>query len=179
MQLQFEDEVPIAPEPAIAPAPAESEESSKVERALVTPELVIPSAGAVPEWAIIPEGFKFPRGRQIVFMRFLAAWTDVPGKGDRQIACWVISAGDRKLALSRAQGDANRSVEEMTKQMIRLVDGKPVDWSKASTSPEILWAEIGEKCRSLVTRTFLRLHQLDADEMRTFLEDCIAVVSAG
>lgn len=177
-----------------------SEEKQEEDR---EPAFRLPSAseGGAPVWAAIPTGFKFPRAQQVLFVRFRSEWTATPWKGDphidaltgnpeinkdgepilyRQCILWAITSGDKKLALTRAQRDPNRAIDELAKQMIRSHDGAAVDWSESRANGiEVFWNEIGEKCRSLLTRMFTQLHVLDTEETRAFLTSCIVARTTG
>jgi hypothetical protein len=159
------------------------------------------TAGAAPAWVKLPPGFVFPRGKQIIFMRFKAIHTDTPWKGEpvpgpdgegfevdqngkpvlyRQCVCWPINTADKKLALGRAQRDPNRAADELAKQMVRVHDGVEADWAVVRTNGvEMFWNELGEKCRGLLLRIFTQLHVLDTDGTRDFLQNCIEVRSTG
>ncbi len=155
----------------------------------MTAKAILPAAqGEVPAWAaeFIPsagiggEPFRFPRGRPIMFVRLRAEWTDMPTEGDRLLICWPISYGDQQFAIRRAKGDPNVVTDELTKQMIRAIDGKPVDWTGGNKqNPDVLWQQIGQKCRYLLTRLYLQNNTLSASETRDFFERCIAVVIPG
>jgi hypothetical protein len=162
----------------------------------------IPAAkhSGAPMWVTLPHDFKFPRGKQVLFMRFKSAWTDTPWKGEpmltaegtvevdsngrpvlyRQCICWPINSADKKVALGRAQRDPNRAADELAKQMIRVHDGQIADWTVVRTNGvEMFWNELGEKCRGLLQRVFAQLHVLDVDSTRDFLQNCIEVRSTG
>jgi hypothetical protein len=168
------------------PTEEKEPEEEEPEPAPTLPEA---TAGGAPAWVKIPPDFKFPRGRQVVFLKFRSEWTDSPWIGEelpglkgkwRQCICWTISVGDKKLAIGRAQGDANRVADELSKQMIRAVDGKEIKWDGLpETSVEEWWGQVGERVRSLVQKVFLQLHVLDREETKDFFENCIAVRSTG
>lgn len=96
----------------------------------------------------------------------------------RQCICWPMNIGDKKLAIGRSQGDANRLVDELTKQMLRAVDGEACDWGIEGPQ-EIFWNEIGERCRGLLNRMFNKLHILQQEEMHDFLSNCIETRTRG
>ncbi len=135
----------------------------------------------VPGWAKVPEGgFRFPKHRQVTFIRLRAEWTDTPTLGDRILILWNLSPGDEAFALKRAQGDVNRITDEMVKQCIRAIDGQVVDWGAMNQSnPDVLWGQVGRKCRQLLLKMYLRINTLGASEVRDFLETCVAVVTVG
>lgn len=138
-------------------------------------------AGGAPPWAKIPAGFKFPRGRQVAFLRFRAEWTDTPWKGDRQAIVWTLTDADEKVALGRATGDVNRAASELSKQMLRAIDGHEVDWGGTPGPGNVdrWWTEIGGKCRQILVRVYTQLHVLSEEERADFFENCIEVRSTG
>ncbi len=129
-----------------------------------------------PEWAAVPPDLKMPIGRQIYFLRFRARWTDRPDKGERQCLLWNLTEADEKLALRRTRGDAFRAVDELSKQMVRAIDGQSVNWT--SVSPETFWNEIGGSCRQLLKNHYSKTHMLGAEETADFFANCIAVRTA-
>lgn len=169
-----------------AAADAEGKKLAEAVQAL-TAKAILPEAQPQrPHWALIPPNdssgnpFRFPRGRDVLFVKLLKDWTDKKSVGDRQIICWPLTPGDYRFALDRSQGDGNRVNDELTKQMIRAIDGHPVDWAAGTNyNPDIFWTQIGQKCRYLLTRIYLQLNTLSAKETRTFFDECIAVVNTG
>jgi hypothetical protein len=170
---------PTEPAPTQAPAPA-------------NPGDVLPDAisDGPPAWAVIPDKMKIQRGRQMIFVRFPAEWTDVPERGleiGGEPGLWRMciitpcSVADKRMAANRCEGKSQRLTDEMCKQTIRSVDGHISDWSGSKTPGSIdnWWNEIGEKCRNELTRIFLKLHQLNEGERVRFFESCIAVRTAG
>lgn len=190
--LPLEDETPTATEPAEEPQVAAARAASSL-----TFELPEPQAAGAPPWATVPTGMRFPRGKQVMFVRFKSVWTDAPWKGEsfvdpvtqqteldargkpvlwRQCVVWPINTADKTLALERARRDPNRAPDELTKQMIRAIDGVEVDWAVVrGNGIEMFWNELGEGCRGLLTRLFTRLHVLNAEAVQDFLETCIEV----
>lgn len=199
---QFETEAvgdgedPVTEKKAEATAQAAAKAASMLSMGL--PEAKHEGA---PLWVVIPPNFKFPRGKQVLFLRFKATWTDTPWKGEpiddpatgkpevdafgkpvlyRHCICWPVNTADKKLALGRAQRDPNRAADELAKQMIRVHDGFEADWAVArANGVEAFWNEIGERCRTLLIRVFSQLHVLDMDSTRDFLQNCIEVRSTG
>jgi hypothetical protein len=137
-------------------------------------------ATAVPDWAVIPPGLKMPPGRQIYFVRFRAGWTDRPSKGERQCILWNLTESEEKHALRRTRGDALRAADELAKQMVRAIDGKPADWTGAggAGSVQTFWDEIGGKCRQLLKGHYAKTHMLDTAETADFFASCVAVRTA-
>jgi hypothetical protein len=142
---------------------------------------VVASSDAPPDWAKIPEGFVMPAGWVVFFVRFRAAWTNTPKKGDRTCILWNLSEADEKLAARKARGDGLRLIEEMSKRMIRSVDGLKADWggSPGPANVDQFWSEIGGKCRYMLKSTYLKNHTLSAEESLDFFEHCVTSRSAG
>lgn len=204
------------PAPRIAERPLELEPEEEVENEGEDDEpekeepeakravFDIPDAapGGLPPWVLVPDGFRFPRGKSLIFTRFKSSWTDTPWKGEpiidpktgkpyvehrpdgsekvilwRQCVCWQLSVGDKRLAIGRSMGDFQRAADEMTRQMIRIADGNRIDWTEGGYV-EVFWNEIGERCRGLLNRIFNRLHVLDVESTADFLQNCIEVRSS-
>lgn len=137
---------------------------------------------ALPKWVSFPDGFKIPPGKQVVFMRFRAHWTDKPQMGDRWCMLWNLSDADEKLAMARCRGDVLRSTSELAKQTIRLIDGVRADWTKTPGSGydvDKFWSELGAKCRQQIVNYYARLHVLSREEQQDFFKNCIAVRTMG
>lgn len=139
-------------------------------------------ANAQPDWAIIPKGVKPPRkGKSIAFMRFPAEWTTDPSKGDRWCACWEIGETEERLAYGRARGDMHRSMSELAKATIRVVDGHKADWSgvgKAGSVSEF-WTGIGAKGRQMIRNYYVRTHTVSTREQDAFFSQHFALVTVG
>lgn len=169
----------------------EREASKEAKRNLLN--IPAPSNGPAPYWALVPEGMVYPRGKQVMFIRFRSEWTDAPWKGQeligpdgvslglyRQCIIWSINTSDKKLAFARSNKDPNRAVDELAKQMIRVHDGIRTDWSVSSAQGiDGFWNELGEKCRGLMTRMFSRLHVLESAAVTDFLDNCVEVRKTG
>lgn len=141
----------------------------------------IPTKDDLPDWATIPDHVKVPDGWQIWFLRFRGSWTNTPNKGDRTCILWNLSESDMKLAGRRARGDGWRVIEEMAKQMVRVVDGVRADWSgaKGAGSVDAFWNEIGGKCQYQVKNLYLKTHTMSSEENADFFAECCAVRTAG
>jgi hypothetical protein len=163
------------PDPVTAPDPDDEDTPPAM------PSLPEPTEGAAPEWAHLPKDLRWPKGRQVLFVRFRAEMTDTRWKGERQAILWPISMGDKKLALGRAGGDPNRLSDELTKCMVRAIDGHVVDTTgvPGPANLDAWWDEIGEKCRSMLSRIFVQLHVVSRDEAADFFESCVAVRITG
>lgn len=137
-------------------------------------------ADAVPAWCKLPSPFSPPPGRQVLFIRFLAKWTEVPSLGDRTCVLWPLTEADEKLAMKRTRGDAMRTLDEMTKQCIRVVDGHPADWTghEGPGSVSRFWRDIGAKCRQRLREQYIATHTMNTEESVAFFESCIAVRTA-
>ena len=133
-----------------------------------------------PSWFRVPEGFAPPAGRQLTFLLFRGAWTDSPGKGDRTCILWNLTEADEKLALKRTRGEAMRTLDELAKQCVRVVDGHAADWTgkQGPGSVERWWREVGSKCRQQVKNHYVKTHTLDASETADFFTNCVAVRTA-
>lgn len=135
------------------------------------------SRDALPAWAAasIPRDLEVPAGRTLVLMRFRTEWTDRKDKGDRTCVLWNLSVGDEKLANQRGGDNVFVNTMEMAKQMIRAVDGLPVDYTGKvpAANVDTFWNEIGKKCRGLVINHFIRAHSLTALEKQDFLAVCL------
>lgn len=160
--------------------PDEDLDPEALEEAPKAPALPASAGDDVPEWAIVPGNLKVPKGRQVVFLRFVPSMTDTPAKGERQCICWSLSDGEEKMANDRTGGSSARAPAEFTKQMIRSIDGSVVDWGKAKGPGSIdeFYREIGPKCRNLLMRIYTQLHLATEDEARDFFESCVAVRTA-
>jgi hypothetical protein len=167
----------------INPTDVQSDEIVE-EAAKVVSNMLNPSASktktvkGAPEWAIIPPGFSPPQGARVCFMKFRAEWTDTPEKGDRQCIIWSLSLMDERNALARARGDVLRTLDEMAKQTVRVVDGNMVDWTGKLREGDLdmWWNDIGPRCRTLIQRHYNQTHNLTAAEQEDFFENCIAVL---
>ncbi len=158
----------------------------------------IPQAesGPAPAGFPLPSDLLYPRGKQVYFIRFRSRWTDAPWIGHpigeetdpkltdddgkprlamfRTCVLWAINSPEKRLAITRARGDGNRATDELAKQMIRVIDGKKVDWVDSSEL-DSWWNQIGERCRNQLTRLFHNLHVMDEEDTVDFLENCIAI----
>ena len=147
--------------------------------------------GGLPGWAKLPQDIAPPRGRQIVAMRFPSKWTAAPGRGVsmpdqaglwRWCVTWQLTDSEEFMALERSRGDAHRAALELSKQMIRVVDGHAADWSGKRTEPGSIdqwWTEIGAKCRAGLNRVYNQLHVMNPAEMVFFFESCVEVRNTG
>lgn len=197
------------------PAPEETEADQETETKTDEDEapkyragFQMPDAqpGGAPDWVKIPGGFRFPRGKALIFLRFRADWTDTPWKGEpimnpetgepysevimrdghpekrailwRQCICWPISVGDKNLAINRSMSSFAKMQDELTRQFIRVVDGHEVSWDKAGEL-DVFWSELGERCRGLLHRMYTKLHVLDPESTQDFLQNCVAVRTSG
>jgi hypothetical protein len=190
-----EQPIPYAPEEEPEPAKEPAEEPAPRMEARDVPPA---QTGGIPAWAVVPPGLVFPRHRLAVFMRIPSSWTYAPAVGIplkvetaldiaeaggvagglwRQIVVWPLSIGDQKLALGRAMADPNRFPQELTKQMVRAVDGEVVDWSGAGGAANLdtLWEQLGGPGQNLLNRIWSQLHVLQKDRLTRFFENYIAV----
>jgi hypothetical protein len=135
----------------------------------------------LPDWAVLPEGIRAPEGWQVWFVRFPAKMTNYPKKGDRTCVLWNLSVADEKLASRKARGDSTRIIDELTQQMIRVVDGVRADWTgaKGPGSIELFWNEVGAKCRHQLKALYVRTHTMSPEENADFFVSGVAVRTAG
>ena len=175
--LELEDEV-VSPVTEGSQEDDVVEDEKEAQRHRFDVPLPASRVGGAPSWAKIPKGMKFPRARQSVFMKFLPQWTDTPQKGERQCMCWGLTDTDEKMAIDRAMGDNNRAAAELTKQMIRSIDGVEVacDGLPGTGNIDQWWREIGGRCRQMLVRIYTQLHTLSEEERKHFFEECISVV---
>jgi|HubBroStandDraft_5_1064220.scaffolds.fasta_scaffold10497_3 hypothetical protein len=145
------------------------------------PSDVVTNQDAIPDWAKLPDNFPMPEGWVVFFVRFRAAWTNTPKKGDRVCVLWNLSEPDEKLAARQARGDGLRLIEEMSKRMIRSIDGLKADWGGAPGPANVnqFWSEIGGKCRYMLKSLYLKNHTLSTEESLDFFEHCVTSRSAG
>jgi hypothetical protein len=156
---------------------------SEAEVARQDPDAELPVEGDpddLPDWAqeAIPGKIKIPKGRQVAVFRFRKEWTDDKTR-DRTCVLWNLSVGDEKLANQRGGDISGNVVMELSKQMIRAVDGNPIDFSGKNPSGNLdfWWNAIGRKCRTLIISHYIRSHSLSTAEKMDFLANCVAVRS--
>lgn len=129
---------------------------------------VINQPGAIvqgaPEWAKIPPDLKIPKDVEVGF--FLIP---LPDKTEMQIIAWELSVVDERVARARADalGPGARLVEEMAKQMFRVIDGKRVEWMNPLIV-ESAWERMRAKYRNLFGGYYMKMHQLDDEERTDF-----------
>ena len=141
------------------------------------------STSAVPEWASIPKGLKMPRaGCSVAFIRIPAAWTTDPARGDRWCACWQIGETEERLAYQRSRNDMQRSVNELAKATIRIIDGHKADWSGVNTKPGAVsefWSSIGPKGRHMIRNYYVRTHTVSDEEVLDFFSNHFVNMTVG
>jgi len=183
-ELPTEDDGPVLDEvPVEELQPTQAELKTKEEQAKKATQTIPTATRRAPSWAKIPKDMKFPKGIDVIFARIRASTTMYPGKGDRQVIIWPMTDADQKLAIGRAMGDRNRANIEITKQMIRSIDGQRINWTGDPSQPgadvDQFWHDIGPKGRNLLDRIWTQLHTMSADELFDFFENCIAAVRTG
>lgn len=156
-----------------------------------------PMRAAMPAWVRKPNGLAVPLGRTVVNLRFPSAWTDNPLKGLplpvedeegiriagegglwRQCMLWPLTDTEENAGIQRAMSDANRLPRELSKQMIRAIDGHEANWLADYEDPgsvDAFWVEIGAKCRAQIVKVYHALHVLGQKEQQDFFESCVAV----
>ena len=138
-------------------------------------------ANAVPEWAVVPKNVKMPaKGCSVAFIRIPAKWTTDPARGDRWCMCWALNETDERLAYQRARGDNIRSVTELSKATIRVIDGYKADWSGVGTKPGAVsefWSSIGPKGRAMIRNYYVRTHTVTDEEALDFFSNHFVIVT--
>jgi len=146
----------------------------------------------LPSWALpLPDGVVLPKGRQIYAMRFRAKLTDTPKMGDRYCLLWSLTEADEKFAYGRVRNVPAMTMNELSKQMIRVfgfvrvsetgkehADGSAAapDWAETNGQKILaFWNDIGAKCRTQVKNGYAKLHTMEVDEVIDFFTKCVAV----
>jgi hypothetical protein len=145
----------------------------------------------LPDWALpIPEGVKLPVGRQIYAMRFYAKLTETPKQGDRYCLMWSLTEADEKLAYRRTRGESTMAMNELSKQMVRVLgfvrpgvngkeyaEGAMVDWTNSPGLGNIarFWDAIGARCRTQIKNAYAKLHTMEVGDVVDFFTKCVAV----
>lgn len=143
-------------------------------------KLAGPRIEGLPEFASLPPGFVIPPGKRCGWMLFRAAWTDAPEKGDRWCMMWPLSEAEEKNAYKRTAGEGHRSIAELTKASIRIIDGVKADRTGPMSvgSVNMFWAQMGVKCRQLMMNYYLKTHTLSPEEQQDFFGSCFVVSTA-
>lgn len=183
-QLTPEDEAALDADGEATPAHAKGlpsdEESAQAMRE--REDLEPPQTEGVPAWVVVPTNFRWPKKtKQVYFVRFRAELTETPEKGERQAILFGLNEADEKIARKRAAGDRDKTIPELTKQMLRAVDGESVDWMAkfGKGNPVTFWKEIGYVARQQLQAIFLKTHQFTPEQQSDFFTNCVAVMSVG
>lgn len=177
---------------AVKPAaPAKAASIEEIPESPMTPEEVAALDGEksdlteamrdathqVPDWAMVPPGLKYPpNGVGMVFLRIPAAITMTPTLGDRQCILWPLNETEEIFAHERSRGSRARSMYELSKGCIRVVDGQEVDWAKGAANVLTFWRDIGGKGRALIMNYYAKQHMVDEEEAIDFFsKHCVAV----
>lgn len=134
----------------------------------------------IPDWAVIPNGIKLPPvGTQIVFMRVPAAWTRDPAGGDLQCVLWPLEDHEELAAYQRARGDHPRSVIELAKGCIKIVNGEKADWSRGAATSNVtkFWKQCGAKARHMIRNYYAKQHMVSATEALDFFSKHFVAVT--
>lgn len=149
---------------------------------------------SLPAFVVLPDGMKLPKGWIVWAIRFRAKLTNTPKAGDRWCVMWNLTEGDQKRAAKRARGDGSRIIDEMAKQMVRVIGtvgdatkgieptGAQANWSgelSAAGSIDAFWNAIGGKYQHALKSLYLKTHTFSAEENRDFFEDCVFARSVG
>lgn len=134
---------------------------------------------ALPDWVVIPPEVKMPPpGRRLVAIKFEPDITERADLGDRWCLCWSLSLNEERAATARMKGDPARFHFEMSKAMLKVIDGRPVDWSGAingvhGVNPDVFMEQIGFIGREILAMTFQRLHNMSAERRLDFHARCM------
>lgn len=169
----------LAPDEELTPEEMEALESaqqetgqSKLAKALNPKSALVQGA---PPWADIPPTLIIPRGVEVAFMKF--ALRDPPG-AELQIILWELGVRDERMARARTQGDqGTRLLDEMTKQMIRVIDGEVVGWGNPLVV-EAAWERIGPKYRNVLNAWYMKAHHLEDEERVDFFQHSVVAKRA-
>ncbi len=122
----------------------------------------------------IPGGLVIPPWRQIGYFIFKPDLTERPDLGERTCVTWGLTVAEERLAKQAMRGDGTRSYEEMTKRMIRCMDGVKADWSGKGGKGNVnhFWEEIGPKARTFLINGYLQTHTPSPQETADFFLNC-------
>lgn len=87
--------------------------------------------------------------------------------GISKIAIMELSPNDEIRAAKRSENDAYTLVQELAKEAIKEVDGRPV--STGDETCDIVWSQLGPVGRSLVMNAVQALSQPEKDTLKSFL----------
>lgn len=128
-----------------------------------------------PPWANVPADIIIPRGVEVAYMKIPLR---DPEGAETQIVLWELGVRDERMARARTQGDmGTRLVDEMAKQMIRVVDGVSISWANPLIV-EKTWESIGSKYRNLLVAWYLKAHQLEDEERVDFFANRVVAKRA-
>lgn len=197
----YEDDEPEPPQatpPASEAAPPRAESPASpftppVLRHLLELDRVdaMKTISTIPAWARVPTEMRFPRGRLVAFVRFPSAWTDKPFYGHttpdlpglwRECILWNPSPGDEQIAAERCvtMQTENRYMAELIKQMIRSVDGLPIDQTGRPTAQnvDLFWTQIGVKGRGLLIKHWSQMSSVTREQRVLFFTQCVGLYVA-
>ena len=158
--------------------------------------------GEIPPWVVVPQALRFPRNRQVSFLRIPSDWTTdhskglvypgedpkagrYAGKRHRQCILWSLSIADEKLARNAARGEPLAVYSEMAKRMVRAIDGHFVSWETGDVQRDgdlghvpTFWEDIGPAARSLLVNHYHSTHALSKDQINHFFLGCVVTLSS-
>jgi hypothetical protein len=140
--------------------------------------------GALPAWAhaAFPEGWTPPAHKRLWVVRMRANLTARPDLGDRICVLWNLSSQEEDAALRRCGGDSLKTLGELTKMTVRIVDGVLVDYSRKNparaANVNAFWEDVGSAYRKALKSIYAKNHSLTPAETADFLSDCVAVASS-
>lgn len=106
-----------------------------------------------------------PRNRAKYEFTFPASVSD--DIGIKNITIMELSPNEEIRAAKRAENDAFTLVQEMAKESIKQVDGRPV--STGDDSVDVVWGQLGSIGRSLVMNAIQAISQPQKADVQSFL----------
>lgn len=174
------EETPGGGEPADDTLDEPSPADGAPEANLAPPDKEPADPSAVPDWVQVPPApFAFPRkGRWVAFLRFRAEWTE--DQAEHQCIIWGLDSADERLSLQRTRGEPARTIAELSKGMVRAIDGKRASFGVTSKNTSVedverFWKVIGYKGRQQMQNLFVKTHHMTVDEKQDFFANCLVV----
>lgn len=87
--------------------------------------------------------------------------------GITKLVLTELTPSEEIRAAKRAENDAFTLVQELAKESIREVDGRPV--STSDESADIVWVQLGQVGRSMLMNATQAVSQPSKDDLRSFL----------
>jgi hypothetical protein len=143
------------------------------------------AALGVPDWFRWPQGYEIPedrRGTPATFIRLPTWLTNRPSLGERQCMLLILTPAESTLARARVPNkDRYQTVAELSKQMIRVVDGHVAEFFRANVPGDVhrFWKEIGPKAQDAIENVYVKMHAMNEEERTNFLASCIETRTVG